>query len=686
MSRVIRLIGDNMENQEELFNENDFSISVTKAKYISNTLSYCEELFDGFDELRVVTYSYGLNFVEQIVRNFSYAEIIVGNDKLIEKNLAEIMMNQEYNFDFAKIIFNQTYVCNYIKDNNYLLSRVQDCTFRVYVPEDLLSHQKIYLLKSKDGRYRTVVGSANFSYKAWKNEQLEEFICFDEKEAYDYFLEKYETLRDLSTDEISISALEAKTDEKAIEELPVFKKIQANDSIVIKNDALVESDTVLKTNNLSEQIFDSLKSVKLTIDKQGNTLVETKDVRVIFNELKQVKEKKKEHEASYPQFILDYEAKSAMYSGRQFDLNPSKDELTDNIEGLLKYFSSFDSCMEDGENSAEELKTLKRTYWKILNYMFLSPFLAYFRNIANKYDFDETLYPIYLIVTGDSGIGKTSFIQTVQKLMLNVIPQKFFARNLKKEEFDGFKVYAKGIPLLIDEMDNDRWGKLKNTVKADDFLFEKSYLNHPCFIMPSNNITYLESEIQRRCIHFKIDVRLDETKTGYKSREIKQFQKQFSNALYCEYIKRMFDYLDNQLKEMKSTDVSEHWLPDIYKGSSEILHSIFAECAIEVPEEFDIFDLNDYKGNSEKLENAKRILLETYRANAEIFEPLKGQNILQIDFTSYSNDWKNKRNINILSRDLPRYFDCKQYGLKLQMNLGEFTKLTGIKIKRGLFR
>ena len=674
-----------MFEQDELFNENDFKICVTKAKYITNEITECEELFSGFDELRVVTYSYGLNFVEYIIENFSYAEVIVGNDKLIEPVLAEIMANQEYNFNFAKIVSNQNYVCNYIKDHNSLLSRVHRGTFRVYVPEDLLSHQKIYLLKSNDGRYRTIVGSANFSYAAWKNEQLEEFICFDEKDAYDYFLNKYETLKDMSTDEISVSAIEAKTDEEALEELPVFKKIQAKETIVIKSDALMESDTVLKTNNLNEQIFDALKSVKLTADKQGNTLVETKDVTVIFNELKQVKEKKKEYNTAYPQFILNYDNRTAFYGTSQFDLNPSKEEQHENIEILLKYFSGFDSCCEDGENSENEIKSLKRTYWKVLNYMFLSPFLAYFRKIANQYDFDETLYPIYLIVTGSSGIGKTSFIQTVQKMMLNTIPQKYFARNLKKEEFDSFKIYAKGLPILVDEMDNDRWGKLKNTVKADDFLFEKSYTNHPCFIMPSNNITFIESEIQRRCIYFNIDVRLDETKTGYKSREIKQFQKQFTNALYREYIRRMFDYMENIQKEMKEKDAKEHWIPDIYKGSSEIIHAIFADNDFAIPEEFDIFRLNEYKGNTEKLENAKRILLETYRANAEIFEALKGQNILQIDFTTYSNDWKNKKNINILSRDLPRYFDCKQYGLKLQMKLTEFTKLTGIKIKRGFF-
>jgi len=675
-----------MQEQEELFNENDFNISVTQAKYISNEITDCDELFSNFDELRVVTYSYGLKFVEQIIPSFSYVELIVGNDKLIEKNLAEVMMNQEYNFDFAKIIFNQTYVCSYIKDNNYLLQRVHEGSFRVFVPEDLLSHQKIYLLKSKDNRYRTIVGSANFSYAAWKNQQLEEFVCFDEKEAYDYFLEKYNILNELSTDEISISAFEAKTDEESVEELPVFKKIQTNDSIVIKSDTLEECDTVLKTNNLNEQIFDTLKSVKLTTDKQGNTLVETKDVRVILSELKQVKEKKKEQEAAYPQLVLDYENENMYFKNRLFDLAPPKEDVSKNIMDILAYFSSFDSCIEDSENSMDELRTLKRTYWKILNYMFLSPFLAYFRNFANKYDFDETIYPIYLIITGDSGIGKTSFVQSVQKLMLNCIPQKYFARNLKKEEFDGFKVYAKGVPLLIDEMDNDRWGKLKNTVKADDFLFEKSYLNHPCFIMPSNNITYLESEIQRRCIHFKIDVRLDETKTAYKNREIKHFQKEFTNAFYCEYVHKMFLYLKNILKEMKLKDATEHWIPDIYKGSSDILHSIISDYNIEIPEEFDNFDLNDYKGNSEKLENAKRILIETYRANSEIFEVLKGQNILQIDFTSYSNDVRNKKNINILARDLPRYFSCKQYGLKLEMNLNEFTKLTGIKIKRGFFR
>lgn len=366
-------------------------------------------------------------------------------------------------------------------------------------------------------------------------------------------------------------------------------------------------------------------------------------------------------------------------------MNPGKDEIAKDISNLKKYFDSFDDCIEEGEDNHTELFSLKRNFWKILNYMFLSPFLAYFRFFSNKYDYDETSYPIYLIVNGESGIGKTTFIRSVQKLMLNAIPTKYVARNIKKDEFEGFKIYAKGIPILIDEMDNERWGKLKNTVKADDFLFEKMNLNHPCFIMPSNNITFLDLDIQRRVIFLKIDVRLDETKTAYKSREVKQLQKEFTNALYSEYLRRMFGKIESLIKEMAGKDSSEKWIPDIYKTSSETLHEIFEKVQVEIPTELEIFNINSYKGNSEKFDNARRILTETYKANSEIFEIQKNQNILQIDFNCYTNDYKNKKNINILCRDLPRSFKCEQHGMKLTMNLSEFTKFTGIKIKRGFF-
>lgn len=670
----------------ELFNEADFQIMATKMKYLSSGLTSYEELFRDFDELRVITYSYGLNFVRDIVKKFSYAEMIVGNSNLIDKNLAEIMLHQKYPNSFGNIIYNQKYVCDYIRENDYLIERVRNGSFRIFTPQELCSHEKLYLLHSDDGRTRVIFGSANFSSAAWKNQQLENISYCDDQEAYEYYISRYEILKDMSMSEISLTAFEAKTDEAALEELPIFQVIKAKEAVVIKSEARIESNTVLKTNNLNSQIFDTLKKVKLSVDKQGHTIVEAKDVRVLFNELKAAKKVDAEKLSVYPQLVLDYENKTVSFDGQEFDLNPSKEEIAKNISDLKRYFDGFDDCIEDEELSHSELYSLKRDFWKILNYMFLSPLLAYFRYFVNKYGYEETTYPIYLIINGNSGIGKTTFIQSVQKLMLNTIPaKKYVARNIKKAEFESFKICAKGAPILIDEMDNERWAKLKNTVKADDCLFEQGNINHPCFILPSNNITFLDKDIQRRVIFFKINISLDETKSVYKSREIKQLQQEFTNALYCEYLRIMFEKMESLIEEMANKNILEKWIPDIYRESVETLHSIFTTVQAEIPSEFEIFDIDSYKGNFEKLDNAKRILIETYNSNREIFEVQKNRNILQINFTCYNNDYKNNKNAKILYRDLPRSFKCEQHGMKLTMSLSEFTKLTGIKIKRGLF-
>ena len=168
----------------ELFDEGDFQIMATKMKYLSSGLTCYEDLFRDFDELRVITYSYGLNFVRDMVKKFSYVEMIVGNSDLIDKKLAEIMLHQKYPNSFGNIIYNQKYVCDYIRENDYLIGRVRNGSFRIFTPHELCSHEKLYLLHSDDGRTRVIFGSANFSSAAWKNQQLENISYSDDQEAY----------------------------------------------------------------------------------------------------------------------------------------------------------------------------------------------------------------------------------------------------------------------------------------------------------------------------------------------------------------------------------------------------------------------------------------------------------------------------------------------------------------------
>ena len=140
--------------QKDMEQTPEDKIAITKVKFLSQELSTYEEIFRGYNELRVITYSYALSFIEDIMRYFDRGEVIIGFDKLINKNAAELLALQEFSTNF---------VCH----NSYLQKRIHNDEFRFYVLNDLVSHQKIYLLKADDGRVRTITGSANFSERAW---------------------------------------------------------------------------------------------------------------------------------------------------------------------------------------------------------------------------------------------------------------------------------------------------------------------------------------------------------------------------------------------------------------------------------------------------------------------------------------------------------------------------------------
>jgi hypothetical protein len=64
---------------DELFNEdNALSFPIHKSKYIETENMSLEDIFSGYSKLYAMTYSYSINFIEQIVKWFDYAEIIVG--------------------------------------------------------------------------------------------------------------------------------------------------------------------------------------------------------------------------------------------------------------------------------------------------------------------------------------------------------------------------------------------------------------------------------------------------------------------------------------------------------------------------------------------------------------------------------------------------------------------------------
>ena len=94
-----------MENLS-LFNQNNDSeimmgglfergnLDVIKMDFIEAETMSWKDLFSGFDELHAITYSWGINFVYQLLGMFKKAEIIFGCDEVISYSLQEVMAYQ----------------------------------------------------------------------------------------------------------------------------------------------------------------------------------------------------------------------------------------------------------------------------------------------------------------------------------------------------------------------------------------------------------------------------------------------------------------------------------------------------------------------------------------------------------------------------------------------------------------
>lgn len=656
--------------QEELSNKTEEIINVTNVKFLSQYNTTYEELFSGYNELRVITYSYALSFIEKIMHYFDRGEVILGFDQLVNKDAATLIANQQFSI-------------NEICKNPYLQKRIKDDQFKFYVLNDLISHQKVYLLKADDGRVRTITGSANFSHKAWNGEQIETITVCDDYDCYKVYQKQYETLQQFSTDEISKNTFPISDDGENAEELPFFKRIARENAVLIHDTSADEEyEYAFHAAKLDKEWEERIKNIKLRPSKNGKILLEAKVISNMLTGIKKDNRIKREREKINPQFVLDYPNHTAVFNGIKLSLTPAPAAVKSNLHELYEYMDGFDSFTKD----TTRLKTL---YWKVLNYMFLSPFIAKLRYEGNRYDYEDRFFPMYILIYGDSDAGKTGFINLTRQLMFNEKMNPLSQDNFSNKPMTSLKTDVKGCPILIDELTPTYWKYAKDIVKMDNDLIKNKLINHPTFVLLSNDINNVAPELSKRIIVINLDNRLDRTAAAYNGKKINTIIKNVNNALYCEYLRRMFDGVDKLIEEMQTHDNDEdkgNWIPDVFALSSNILKDIMLEYIADVPTEFKTFTWFDYMGDAVISEKAAGIIKDEFNYNPGVFTINAPKNELEIDFSSY-DDNEAKKKLRILHDELPADVECKIVGSKAVLKLDTIRRHTGLtfKLKKGIF-
>ena len=540
------------ETQEQIKVQSPASLAVAKMEFAgAETLSW-QELFSGYDTLHAITYSSGIDFVYQLIDLFQQAEILFGCDEVLSYSLQEVMAYQ------CKMVERMRDTASKMKLD--LVSRIENGTLRFYVAHSVLSHEKIYLLSAHDGSKRVIMGSANLSRSAFGGYQRENICYLDGEAAYDWYWDCYCQLREDCTDQIAKETLLCADDGEHLEELPIAKTVRVKKALILQpaEETKEEVRFVLDVRNLAGKLAPSVPKP----DKKGKIMLSPEKIRLIRRQVVSVQTQQKELQSEYPQLEVFPDEGMARLNGDNLDLNPPAAEIIRDVSLFLKYMDGYEKFHGD-------VVGMQRRYFEFANWFFCSPFMACMRDMAVRYNQNLLPYPVFGLLYGQSKAGKTSFLETLLKMMIGQRP-KISAPDFTRSSIEALKRTVKGAPILVDDLTNARFNQHAiETIKNNDFGVADRLLHYPAVVISANeDVKAVAPEVIRRTIICRVQAGLTNTEV-MRSKVVRTVQREIGTALYREYLRQMLAIVAELLEKMKSDD--SECAPDILAESSRVL-------------------------------------------------------------------------------------------------------------------
>ncbi len=644
---------------EELSNEGgSHYLDVIEVKYVNSHRMKWRELFDGFDDIKIITFSSGMDFVSQLLGMFKSAEVIFGCERILSGEQNDVLAYQSLTIE--KIQENKTSL-------NKILSRIDNGTLRFYVSRQALSHEKMYLLSSEEGRKRVVLGSANMSYNAFSGRQRENIVYFDDPEGYDCCLAVFESLKESSSDEISSKVLKVEDIRENTDMLPISETLKKEKIIYIeKAENEEETQFILDTKRLSEEY----KSMLPKKEKKNTRIALTSSlINYVTHRYRDEKQKEKELRSEYPRFVIDVDKKCASLNGQNYDLSPDAESVAKDVKLFLEYMDGFKHFHGDGTGA-------QYRYFEFANWFFSSPFMAVMRDMAARYDANPLPYPVFGLLYGQSKAGKTTFLETLLKMMIGQKPV-MAAPDFTRKGIDAMKKAVAGAPIIVDDVTQTRFNQHAiETIKNDLFGIAEHMKNYPAVVISANeDVKAVAPEIIRRTVICRVEAGLTNTEV-MKNSVVKRVQKNIGTAFYREYLARMIPIVNDMLENMKDENAES---PDILQASSKVICDIIKEYNSEVPSYFRELSLMDYFSEKVTGKYAIKTIKNAWDINRKSFVIDEKNNELRYDA---GQTYEAER----IKKELPENLEVRKTRQWLVMNLEESRRFFELPFKKNLIQ
>ena len=632
-------------------------LDVVRMEFVEADTLRWQDLFSGFDTLRAITYSSAIGFVYQLADMFEDVEVIFGCEDVLSYSLQEIMAYQ------CKLVDRMRETASKMKVD--LMSRVEDNTLHFFVAREKLSHEKIYLLSASDGRKRVVMGSANMSYAAFGGKQRENICYIDGSSAYDWYLNSYNEFRDECTDQIFKETLAIADDGEHIEEIPIARTVRAKKALMLETVETSKEDVrfALDVKGLAARFASSVPKP----DKKGKILLSPEKIKIIRRQIVADKTKEKELRSEYPQLEVFVDEDTVKLNGDNMDLAPSREEITQDVSLFLRYMGGYEKFHGD-------VAGMQRRYFEFANWFFCSPFMGCMRDMAVHYNQNTLPYPVFGLVYGQSKAGKTSFLETLLKMMIGQ-KTKISAPDFTRSSIEGLKRTVKGAPIIVDDLTNTRFNQHAiETIKNDDFGIADHLVHYPAVVISANeDVKAVAPEVIRRTVVCRVQAGLTNTEV-MRSNVVRTVQREIGTAFYREYLRRMLEVVPDLLEEIKC-DENES-APDILAVSSAIIVSIIKEHTEEdLPAFVRELTLDDYFSERVTGSYAMKVICDAWKTSQTSFEISERTNELRYNAGA---TWEADR----ILKELPETLEAHKSRDWLVMNLNDAKEFFGIDFKK----
>ena len=588
---------------QQMNNAQSGKIDVVEMSFVGAQSTDWKTLFEGYQRLYAITYSSGIGFVCNLVNLFESAEIIFGFEDVMTYSMQEVMASQLKTIE--KLREYQS------KNKADLMTRIQEDSLRLFVARKKLSHEKIYLLESDNGKKRVIMGSANMSFTAFSGKQRENICFVDGEEAFDWYKSCYDELKESSTDNISVTGLAVADNADHLDEIPVMQTVKVKRALVIEPESERNDDVrfVLDVKNLAGKLATFMPKQE---NKKGKILLSPEKVIQTKRRIIDAATQEKELRSEYPQLVLDIENSSVTLNSRPVDLNPTEEEIRNDVSLFMEYMEGYRKF--HGDVNGMQLK-----YYSFANWFFASPFMATMRVTATKYNQNLLPYPVFGLVYGQSKAGKTSFLMTLLKMMINQKP-RISAPEFTRSNIDNLKRTVMGAPIIVDDLTNTRFAQHAiETIKNDDFGVSDCLVHYPAVVISANeDVKAVAQEVIRRTVICSVQAGLTNTEV-MQSSIVRKVQKNIGTAFYRKYLSLMLEVVPTLLDELKDDDLPE--APDILAASSDVIYQIISQYyGKDLPDYVRKLSLDDYFSEKVTGSQAIKAIQRAWKVNSKDFK------------------------------------------------------------------